>query len=248
MTLPGSAFDLQLTTLLCKRFFQSIRLLLNSRRFRPPLKNNIFQNFTFMLKKYLNKKARIKNLSLEQIEKLSHHLSKIVKSQDIDLIIGLKTGGYIPSIHVSQKLAKPVRFINLGRQSKIFGINIEKSFYLKNLHIHTSRKNQKIIIRDWDSKIEVKEKKVLLVDDDSLTGKTMITAKQHLMGLGAGRITTACLISYNDCYQPDFSGYKTKRSKLFFIKISRYKFPWSPTSIYFRQYKDKLRDYRKNFE
>ena len=175
------------------------------------------------IKKYLRKKADIKSIDMNEIKQYSKILSSKLITQDIDLIIGLKTGGYIPSILISKKLNKPLKFINIGRDKKrFFGIEVEKNIFLNNIYMQLFRKSQKPNIRSFNDD-GIEGKRILLIDDDALSGLTLELAKDFLIKKGAKTVITACLIIYDDSYQSDFYAYKTKRSKILFFSFNKMK-------------------------
>ncbi|MBT3407423.1 hypothetical protein HOD20_01695 [archaeon] len=200
------------------------------------------------IKKYLRKKADIKSIDMNEIKQYSKILSSKLITQDIDLIIGLKTGGYIPSILISKKLNKPLKFINIGRDKKrFFGIEVEKNIFLNNIYMQLFRKSQKPNIRSFNDD-GIEGKRILLIDDDALSGLTLELAKDFLIKKGAKTVITACLIIYDDSYQSDFYAYKTKRSKILFFSFNKMKFPWAKTSKYYNNYLKEFNKYEVSYQ
>jgi hypoxanthine phosphoribosyltransferase len=87
---------------------------------------------------------------------------KKINFPDSDLIIAINRGGLNPAKLLSKRLKLKVKTININ--------------YRDDNHI-PKYKNPKII-----KKLKIKNKRILLVDDVSRTGKTLRTAKKLLKG------------------------------------------------------------------
>jgi hypoxanthine phosphoribosyltransferase len=97
------------------------------------------------------------SLSLNEIEQRLEHF----KFPDIDLVIGIASGGVFPAKLVAEILDTPIRFISINFRS-----SDNKPLY----------SNPKIIKKD---DIPVGHKRLLLVDDVSVSGKTLHRAKEN---------------------------------------------------------------------
>jgi hypoxanthine phosphoribosyltransferase len=98
-----------------------------------------------------------KSLSLNEIKQRLEHF----KFPDVDLVIGIASGGVFPAKLVAEILNIPIRFISINFRS-----SDNKPIY----------KRPKIISKDV---IPVGHKYLLLVDDVSVSGQTLRSAKEN---------------------------------------------------------------------
>jgi len=122
----------------------------------------------------------------EIIEKI-----KKIKFDDFDLIIAVNRGGINPAKTLSKHLKLKINTIHINYRDETHTPKYKKPKLIKNL------------------KIKYKNKKILLVDDVSRTGKTLRTAKKLLKG---NKIKTFVING-----KADYSLYNCKEC---------FKFPW----------------------
>jgi hypoxanthine phosphoribosyltransferase len=112
---------------------------------------------------------------------------KIVQSrQSYDLIIAVARGGLAISRYLSDSLQLPIASCTIQSYQ-----NMQQGSQ---------------IAMTYDIGGEVRDKRILLVDDICDTGKTFVFACEHLRTLGAARISTASLFFKKTAIvQPDFA-------------------------------------------
>ena len=112
---------------------------------------------------------------------------KIKKKWKPDAVVGIAKGGVIPAV-----------FISSAFRVDFFPIKL------------SSRQNEEIVRNNpaWfvypDKYVE--NKKVLLIDDIAVSGKTLKLASEEIKKKGSGEVRTAALITHSDSFCPDFVG------------------------------------------
>lgn len=169
-------------------------------------------------------------IDLKKAINLSHQLAIIVERDFVpDVIITIKNGGILPGVEISEKLGKPLLEIDIRR---IIDDTFEKRYS------GASENTRKMISKDFNEvwfatdpkivkvdKLDLKDKKVLLVDDAVHTGKTLDIAKSYLSTFKPWFIKTAALF-YADKYVPDYVlGHGEKQ------------YPWSTWAKFNEKYK-----------
>ena len=127
----------------------------------------------------------MKILSWEDIGKITDELTKKIKSDNFvpDYLIGITTGGLIPLYFLAKKL----------KVDNIFTISSEK--------------NKKSIVKELLPGINLKDKKILFIDEITESGKSLKEARDFLVRKYSPRkIKTATLgINKDKCkFPPDF--------------------------------------------
>ena len=107
-----------------------------------------------------------------------------------EIIVGIAKGGVIPGVYISSALMLDFFPIKLS-----------------------SRHNEKVIYKDpvWHvfPTEAVAAKRVLLVDDICVAGRTLSLAKEKITELGANEVRTATLAVHEGSIMPDFHYLKT---------------------------------------
>ncbi len=104
---------------------------------------------------------------------------------DPDMIVGIAKGGVIPAA--------------------ILASILRKDFY----PIRISRRHRDIVVKDKPDLLvplteEVSGKRVLIVDEISLTGETLRMARREAEKLGARKVRTLTLYVHSDSYRPNY--------------------------------------------
>ncbi len=147
-------------------------------------------------------------IDLKEAIHLSHQLANMVRRDFVpDVIITIKNGGVLPGVEISEKLDKPLLEIDIRR---IIDDKFEKKYS------KASEDVKKEISKDFNKawfatepkivktdRLDLKDKKVLLVDDAVHTGKTLNAAKAYISTFKPSLVKTATLF-YADKYVPDY--------------------------------------------
>ncbi len=117
-------------------------------------------------------------LSWQDIEKQCLEIARKIRREKIefDIIVALSRGGLIPGRLLSDYLAN----------EELYTVRVK--FYSG---IGETHEKPRII---HPVQIDVRGKKVLLVDDIADTGRSLLLAKQHLEERGCGEVTVATLV------------------------------------------------------
>jgi uncharacterized protein len=100
--------------------------------------------------------------TMGEIKPKFENIIPLLKKENFDMIIAINRGGVIPAGIINQSLNLPLDVININYRDE------------KNMPKYDSPKMMS------DFKMDIKKKKVLIVDDVSRTGKTLELAKKYL--------------------------------------------------------------------
>ncbi len=128
-------------------------------------------------------------VSWEDIHTLSRIVAKSIRKAGFqpDVVIGLARGGFVPSRNLADLLGvKDLVSIKVGHWGEV------------------ATKDGKAELK-YPIKIDLTGKKVLIVDDLTDTGESMIVAKDYVQSLGPAEIKTATLVHITHSkFVPDF--------------------------------------------
>lgn len=169
-------------------------------------------------------------LSMEDIQTLSKTLAnKITQGYRPDLIVGIDRGGVYLTYCLSEEMQIPHTMMDISRKKRYIN-GIETDNLLMVSKIFKKQQEDPIIKRPF--KYNGNVKKILIVDDDYESMKTLNLAKLHLKEKGLESKTAVILTT--PCGKPDFfADYQLPLSR--FIK-SRERFPWLQYSPHFQDY------------
>jgi len=139
---------------------------------------------------------KLQIVTWSEMEKYCDLVIKKINPNEVDVVVGIKTGGYFVGKYVAFKLNKPFVSIN----SKLWsGISMKKNIHQAYSFYIGDKFSPKITdIPD------VKGKRVLLCDDTSYTGSTMRSVTSTLKEYGKPLdIKTLCIWIYGQ-YLPDY--------------------------------------------
>jgi hypoxanthine phosphoribosyltransferase len=134
------------------------------------------------------------SISWKQLHKDTHTLSKqiVADKKDFDLIVAIARGGFTIAHMLSDFLRLPVASFTISSYKDM------KRVELSEIAFHVGG--------------DLKNKKILLVDDVSDTGKTFIRGITYLKELGADTVTTASpYIKPWTKFTPDYSVTQTDK-------------------------------------
>jgi hypoxanthine phosphoribosyltransferase len=127
-------------------------------------------------------------------QEVNNLLEKLKIDFDPDLIIGVLNGGYYPANKIADIMNKKLEFLRTGYYSvKKKAVEFEYFPLIKKILFFFGYKEKVKLIK---KKLNVKGKKILVVDDECGTGKTLRTVKNYLKRNNAKIIKTAVLINY----------------------------------------------------
>ncbi len=87
-----------------------------------------------------------------------------IQFESFDLIVAIGNGGIIPAAFIQRKLNIPMRIININYRDPS----------------HKPKYDDAVLLER--NEFPIKDKKILIVDDVSRTGKTLKKAKEYLKG------------------------------------------------------------------
>jgi len=134
-------------------------------------------------------------VSWRKLEKYCESLVKIINPDEYDIIIGICTGGGFVGAYTAKLMNKPFQLI----KSKLWS---EKSFYQ-----NVSQLTNYFLGRDFAPKLSempnVKDLRVLLIDDTTCTGVTFNNVMKALLDIGQARSVKTCCIRIKGVFTPD---------------------------------------------
>jgi hypoxanthine phosphoribosyltransferase len=140
---------------------------------------------------YDHKHEGIMDLGWEGLgDSLKLLVSKVAKDYQPEVVIGIAKGGVIPAVFISSAFLVDFFPIKLSR-----------------------RKNEQIVREEpaWFVRppSDIKNLRVLLVDDIAVSGVVLDMAKQAVMAAGAKEVRTATLVVHSDSVKPDYFAIQT---------------------------------------
>jgi hypoxanthine phosphoribosyltransferase len=134
-------------------------------------------------------------LNAQQIDKRLESLAQELKACDFDIILSVLTGSYIFTADISRRIACP---------------NLQIAFIKASSYGNSTESQGKVQISGIE-KIEIKNKRVLLIDDILDTGNTMCALVKTLTELSPASIKTCVLLNKESRrtvdYHADFVGF-----------------------------------------
>lgn len=146
----------------------------------------------------MEKKFTARIVSLQEVYRKSHELAQSImrNSTDFDFVVAIARGGVLPARLICD-------FLNIHRLTSIQVRHYQKG--AKELE------QAKIIA---PLQVDIKENKVLLIDDVNDSGKTLKAAVEHVESLGPDLLKTAVLHEKSHTiHESDFTGEKLKKWK-----------------------------------
>ena len=135
-------------------------------------------------------------ISAQQIDKRLESLAQELKACDFDVILSALTGSYIFTADISRRIARPQLQIAFIKTSS-YGNSTESQGSVKISGIEN---------------LDIKDKRVLIVDDILDTGNTMNALVKTLTELGPASIKTCVLLNKESRrtvdYHADFVGFE----------------------------------------
>jgi hypoxanthine phosphoribosyltransferase len=162
-------------------------------------------------------------------------VEKITQNYQPDLLIGVSSGGDFPTEMLSERLNVDYVKMNISHYSlSVLGVELDEIVGVYRLIKTFGYKHETLLKQDVNSE-EIKNKKALIIDDDSYSGKTLQIAMESILEKKPLQLKTAVLHTYNQNDLVNFSGKTYSKEDYYHQKL---RFPWSKISPYFTQ--DKL--------
>lgn len=134
-------------------------------------------------------------INAQQIDKRLESLAQELKASDFDVILSALTGSYIFTADISRRIAKP---------------NLQIAFIKASSYGDSTESQGKVKISGIEN-LNIKGKKILIIDDILDTGNTMYTIVKTLTELGPASIKTCVLLNKESRrtvdYHADFVGF-----------------------------------------
>ena len=134
-------------------------------------------------------------LNAQQIDKRLESLAQELSACDFDIILSVLTGSYIFTADISRRIARP---------------NLQIAFIKASSYGNSTESQGKVQISGIE-KIEIKNKRVLIIDDILDTGNTMHALVKALTELSPASIKTCVLLNKESRrtvdYHADFVGF-----------------------------------------
>ena len=160
-----------------------------------------------------------KRISINELTVCCQSLAeKISIDYDPDVVIAIATGGSMPGELIAKILTVPIVHITIRRNitvGRMYNFDLAPLRWLLSFYHHYLFRTTKPEVFS-EIKIDVRSKKILIIDDTIHTGATIDAALYYLRHVGCMDIKVASL-AYVSKIKPDFS----------VLPIGNYCFPWS---------------------
>jgi len=140
---------------------------------------------------------KLQIVTWSEIEKYCDLIIKNINPSDVDVVVGIKTGGYFVGKYIAYKLNKPFACVN----SKLWsGISVGKNMHQAYSFFVGDKFSPKIT----DVPVaEIAGKRVLLCDDTSYTGSTMRNVVESIKAANPLEVKSLCIWIFGQFY-PDY--------------------------------------------
>lgn len=140
---------------------------------------------------------KLQIVTWSELEKYCDLIVKKIDPKEVDVVVGIKTGGYFVGKYIAHKLNKPFAYVN----SKLWsGISMKKNMHQAYAFLVGDKFSPSI------TEVPVPDiagKRVLLCDDTSYTGSTMRNVVETLKAAKPLEIKTLCIWIFGTFY-PDY--------------------------------------------
>lgn len=138
------------------------------------------------------RRSRVRELSWMQFDRLVHEMAKTIRKRfEPEAVVGVAHGGVFVGGAIASALSVEFFPVRISRRSRDKG-HVEKKPRLMG-----------------EMPKELRGLRVLVVDDIASSGDTLELAKALLAKVGAAEVATACLVSKEEGYRPDFQALAT---------------------------------------
>lgn len=180
---------------------------------------------------FLNKKE-----AYDLVESLENNVKQSGYCPDV--VVGISSGGDYPAEELSKRLNTPLTKVKISHYNLNFGgIEFDEIIGAYRIAKALGHKPKIELIKDVNID-EVKGKKILIIDDDSYSGKTLEVAKKSIKMKNPLDVKTGVLHTYLENHAVDFSGKCLPKKDFYNFK---YRFPWSKISPYYETWNSNKR-------
>lgn len=200
--------------------------------------------------KYLNAPPQSKHITVEESEQLARDLAHIVRANAIatDLVVGIANGAVLPTKVVAELLCLPWYMVKVRRKGSRYKqrllvikekLRIPSSIILwgpfRALWVVIQNRTKSLEHSEESFGFDVKNKRVLLIDDCLETGASIDYVRRRLQAAGAASVQTAvyCWVQMTSVASPE------KAPDLFLHRQIQF-YPWSNNSRHLQAFQQWL--------
>lgn len=176
------------------------------------------------------------DFDMNSIREYSNVLADKVRDYEPDIVVGITMGGLYPAAEICRHLDLELDTVQISRYRRQLPIINDipgVSLFFKNI-LKSSEKSNPFLVEHTKQNLE--DKKVLLVDDDCNSEKTLNFGKDYLKTKNPKDVKTGVLFKLGG--NPDF--YATELSGAFMT-------PWRETSPYYEAYLEEVSKIEQEF-
>lgn len=139
-----------------------------------------------------SRKSRVREVSWMEFDRLVHEMARTIRKQfKPEAVVGVAHGGVFVGGAIASALSVEFFPVRISRRSR------DKA--------HDEKKPSLL----GEMPRELKNLRVLVVDDIASSGDTLELARALLSSVGAKDVATACLVSKEEGFQPDYQAMAT---------------------------------------
>ncbi|MFP4567406.1 MAG: phosphoribosyltransferase family protein [Candidatus Woesearchaeota archaeon] len=148
-----------------------------------------------------------------------------------DVIVGISSGGNYASARLSDKFGVPLKNVHISHYNISFcGLDLDEIVGVYSVARLFNYKPNTFLKNNVDGSF-LKDKSVLLVDDDSYSGFTLRIAKNAILEHEPKSLKSIVLHTYFNNAEVDFAGKFYEKREFYNLKL---RFPWSKISPHFK--------------
>ena len=134
--------------------------------------------------------------SWEQLERDTDELVHLLGDHTYDVVVGIKSGGAIIADYVAKSTNLPKSYVKLAKNCDKNIPDSIAEYLWKAMPLHRFDDEEYRVCEPVDPAVDIKGKRVLLVDELVDTGETILATKHYLLSVKhANRVTMACLVN-----------------------------------------------------
>lgn len=195
-------------------------------------KPNCLEKAIIMLERNLLKAFRVNFLSLEEINSMLERLAAKASEFNPDCVVAILRGGYYAGRNMADFLKTDYQELRISKDTKtILGVPLNERLIINKIGVVKNSYYRKVEGEFEDKGYE----RVLVVDEDCTSGKTIRLAKQTISnGFISPQIKTAVIRTNFGDFDPDYFVFRAIPSNGFMKSKNR--FPWACQSPHYQTY------------